>query len=121
MKRIFAAFILIPCLILISSCFLQKKHENVNLEVFNDLGPGKEWAIITEPYIAFYTEPAKTSVVSSHGRKADILEIQGKRIIIGKDKNTLWYEFEKGWLESSSIAVFSNKIQAEHASQKALE
>jgi len=120
MKKLF--FLLIcTCLLLCSSCFLKKQQEPVNLSIFNEIAAGKEWAIITEPYAAFYSEPSKTSLVKSHGRKADILELKGKRIITGSGKNVLWYEFEAGWLESNSVSVFSNKIQAENASQKALQ
>ncbi|HPX25274.1 MAG TPA: hypothetical protein PLG87_00600 [Treponemataceae bacterium] len=120
MKKLF--FLLISaCLLLCSSCFLKKQQEPVNLSIFNEIAAGKEWAIITEPYAAFYTEPSKTSPVKSHGRKADILELKGKRIITDPENHVLWYEFDKGWLESNSVMVFSNRIQAENASLKALQ
>lgn len=116
--------VLILCFLLVilaSSCFLQKKEQPVNLDIFSSVGSDVEWAMIIDPYAAFYEEPSKSSAVKSHGRRADILEVRGKRIVISNPKNIVWYEFEKGWLESSSISVYSNKLQAEHASQKALQ
>lgn len=120
MKKLYILLIS-TCLLMHSSCFLKKQPEPVNLSIFDEIAAGKEWAIITEPYAAFYTEPSKTSPVKSHGRKADILELKGKRIITDPENHVLWYEFDKGWLESNSVMVFSNRIQAENASLKALQ
>lgn len=91
------------------------------MDIFSGIGSGIEWAVINDPYAAFYAEPSKTSAIKSHGRRADVLEVKGKRIITDSQQHVLWYEFEKGWLESGSVTVYANKIQAEHASEKALQ
>ncbi len=115
-------FLLLLLLLLLSvSCSQSKKENSADLAVFNEIATGNEWAVISDPYAAFYSEPSKTSPVQSHGRKADVHEIQGKKIVVVEQSNEIWYEFEKGWLKSDSVCVYSNKIQAENASQKMMK
>ena len=79
------------------------------------LVPGIEWAVITEPYAAFRNEPGYENEVSSHGRRGDVLLVQGKKML--KEKNqknvyTLWYEFKQGWLDENTVKVYDNKFKA---------
>lgn len=121
MKKKFFVIVLMIVTSLLSSCFLFQKEQTVDLSVFENLSTSTQWCIITDPYASFFSEPSKTSAITTHGRKSDILNVIGKKIILNEDKKELWYEFDKGWLESSSIRVFSNKLQAQQESKKALK
>lgn len=113
--------LIVLCCLVLSSCFLKKQEDSINLSVFENIAPGNEWVMLTDPYAPFYAEPSKKSHVTSHGRKGDILELKGKKLLKESEKQVLWYEFENGWLDSNGVLIFSNKIQAENASKQALQ
>ncbi|MCR5764128.1 MAG: hypothetical protein K6G00_12180 [Treponema sp.] len=85
--------------------------------------PGKEWAVIKEPLVGLRETDSYESKVLNHVRRGDVLEVSGKRISTkknadGKKVSSVWYGFEKGWVESSAVTIYENRMQAENASQK---
>ena len=79
------------------------------------LAPDVQWAVVSEPYAAFKESKDWSASVIGHCRKGDILQIKGKSL---DSKNEVWYYFEQGWLHSSSVLVYSNRLRAQkYASQ----
>lgn len=106
---IFFSFLIIGC---------TKKNET---EIILDnseplaLAPDVQWAVVSEPYAAFKESKDWSASVIGHCRKGDVLQIKGKSL---DSKNEVWYYFEQGWLHSSSVLVYSNRLRAQkYASQ----
>ena len=79
------------------------------------LAPDVQWAVVSEPYAAFKESKDWSASVIGHCRKGDVLQIKGKSF---DSKNEVWYYFEQGWLHSSSVLVYSNRLRAQkYASQ----
>ena len=79
------------------------------------LAPDVQWAVVSEPYAAFKESKDWSASVIGHCRKGDVLQVKGKSL---DSKNEVWYYFEQGWLHSSSVLVYSNRLRAQkYASQ----
>lgn len=81
---------------------------------------GEQWAVISSPYIAYKETPISTSKIASHGRRGDIHQILGKKIVVSEDlkEKTIWYKLPDGWIEESSIYICNNQFQAKTAAKK---
>lgn len=99
--------------------FFSCKKNNGQLELQNlvleESSPRSEWALISDPYVASRKEASYESQTISSFRKGEIYEIKGNCTIIVDEKKELWYALENGWVSSSAVRVFSNKLQAEKA------
>lgn len=95
------------------------KKGNSQIEMQNlapqDLSPRIEWALISDPYVACRKEAGYESATIASFRKGEIYEIKGNCTIIVDEKKELWYALEDGWIPSSAVRVFSNKLKAEKA------
>ena len=108
-------------LIFICGVFFSCKKNNGQLELQNlspeDLSPRIEWALISDPYVACRKEAGYESQTVSSFRKGEIHEIKGNCTIIVDDTKELWYALGEGWVPSSAVKVYSNKLKAEKAKQ----
>ncbi len=101
-------------ILLIVAC---KKDEFVPIDVSttNNLAMSSQWAIITEPYVSYFSESDENSSIETYGRIGDVVEVIGTDI---GDNTKLWYKFEGGWLAEDSVQLYSNKLQAEFAAKE---
>lgn len=111
MKKITFALVLLISTLILFSCNT-KKEEAI---VFDDsyplaLAPDVSWAVITEPYVAFKKDMSWDAEVTTYCRKGEILQVIGTSV--DKQKQT-WYRFENGWVPSSSLSVYSNRLKAQ--------
>lgn len=114
-KKIFKIFALLFISVMICSC--NKNKDIVFDEKSADyLTPGVEWAVVTDPYAAYRTDAGFENTVSGEGRRGDIVLVIGKCFVNNKESSsegtTEWYKFEKGWLDSSVISLYDNKMKA---------
>ena len=79
------------------------------------LAPDVQWAVVSEPYAAFKESKDWSASVIGHCRKGDILQIKDKSL---DSKNEVWYYFEQGWLPSSSVLVYNNRLKAQKISNQ---
>ena len=79
------------------------------------LAPDVQWAVVSEPYAAFKESKDWSASVIGHCRKGDILQVKGKSL---DSKNEVWYYFEQGWLPSSSVLVYNNRLKAQKISNQ---
>jgi hypothetical protein len=78
---------------------------------------GVLWAVITEPYASFRETSNEASLVSAHGRRGDVERVVSRALIAaGQNKKpVVWYGFSKGWLNETSVIIYSNKLKAQKA------
>lgn len=72
------------------------------------LAPDVKWALVTEPYTAFKSEPNWESKTLSHCRKGDIIQILGK---VENDEG-VWYKFSSGFLPQEVLSIYQNRYKA---------
>ena len=112
MKKILLAVIAV---ILLSASFQsckQKKELEIVLPDSEESSTQDEWAVIQEPYAAFYDEPDENSGIAAHARLGDVLHVEGRRI---NDDRKLWIKFNHGWIQNEVVIIYSNKLKAESA------
>ncbi|MCH5291243.1 MAG: hypothetical protein J1D88_05705 [Treponema sp.] len=118
MKR-FLLCMLVP--LVLSGCF---KKKEIAFDSSDPLAllPDVQWAVVVQPYVAFRAEPGFEKQVQDHGRRGDIMQVQGKRLVKTESgpsgKITAWYEFEQGWLEDTVVSIYDNKLKAQTAASK---
>ena len=112
MKKILLAVIAV---ILLSASFQsckQKKELEIVLPDSEGSSTQDEWAVIQEPYAAFYDEPDENSGIAAHARLGDVLHVEGRRI---NDDRQIWIKFDHGWIPSSVVIIYSNELKARKA------
>lgn len=109
------ASLLFSCLIITVSC--KKNNGQLQMQDLSpeDLSPRIEWALISDPYVACHKEASYESPVIASFRKGEIYEIKGNCTIIVDETKEKWYALEEGWIPSSAVKVYSNKLKAEQA------
>ncbi|MFA6937152.1 MAG: hypothetical protein WCQ67_02850 [Treponema sp.] len=114
-NKIFKIFALLLICTIVCSC---NKNKDIVFDEKSDeyLTPGVEWAVVTDPYAAYRTNAGFENTVSGEGRRGDIVLVIGKCSVNNKgsssEETTEWYKFEKGWLDSSVISLYDNKMKA---------
>ena len=122
-KNIVSGFLLVLFSLLSAVTFFSCQKKDELKIVFDNsqplaLAPDVEWAVIIEPYAAYREEKGWTSDVAGHCRKGDILQIKGKSV---DSQSETWYFVENGWLPSSCLSVYSNRLKAQAVSKELLE
>ena len=120
MNRIFFTTLLILLLIFSTFSCSKNKTSNISFEQIPQISVGEKWAVISTPYIAYKETPTSNAKISSHGRRGDIHQISGKKIVVSEDlkEKTIWYKLPDGWIEESSIYIYNNQFQAQTAAKK---
>ncbi|MCR4790147.1 MAG: hypothetical protein K5839_03600 [Treponemataceae bacterium] len=89
------------------------------MDQISSMAYNERWAVITAPYTTFYENPEISNNSTKHGRKGDILKVEGKRIKpLGKNESEIWYKLEEGWVEEKNIYICRNQFQAREYSSK---
>ena len=117
--KIFLSFFAILMIFNFSSC-TKNKTSNISFEQIPQMSIGEQWAVISSPYIAYKETPVSTSKIANHGRRGDIHQILGKKIVVSEDlkEKTIWYKLPDGWIEENSIYICNNQLQAKTAAKK---
>jgi hypothetical protein len=74
------------------------------------------FALILEPYVSLRDQPGESGITVAHGRKGDIFEVTGKRIVQVDDKNVIWVNLGSGWVIAESVELYSSREKAQTAS-----
>ena len=119
MKKYLVLLFCAGLLIFASGC--KKTDDKVETVDFDNsypfaIAPDVDWAVVSEPYVGFRKEPSRDSATNSYCRKDEILQVTGFAI---NQEGEQWYLFEKGWIPSSSIVIYSNRYKAESAVKQA--
>lgn len=105
------------CLLILPVMSCKKNNGQLEMQPLapQDLSPRIDWVLISDPYVACHSEAGYESPVISSFRKGEIYEIKGNCTVIVDDSKELWYAIENGWIPSSAVKVYSNKLKAEKA------
>ena len=117
-KNVLFIFLILITFSIFTGC--EKQEETI---VFDDeyplaLSPSVNWAVVREPYAAYREECSWTSSVIGHCRRGEILQVVGSSIDADGDK---WCHFENGWLPSSCLNIYSNRLKAERVADILIE
>ena len=117
--RFFLSFFAILMIFSFSSC-TKNKTSNISFEQIPQISIGEKWAVISSPYIAYKETPTSSANIIAHGRRGDVHQILGKKILVSEDlkEKTIWYKLPDGWIEESSIYIYNNQFQAQTAAKK---
>ena len=102
-----------------SSC--SKNNGQLELQSLSpsELSPRIEWALISVPYVACRKDAGYEFSTIASFRKGEIHEIKGNRtVIVDEETKELWYALGDGWIPSSAVKVYSNKLKAEAAKKE---
>ena len=88
--------------------------------------PGIEWAVVTDSVAACREDAGFEHKVSQHARRGDVLMVTGKQLLNVKSsdgtvRTVVWYGFDRGWLVEDSLAIYTNRMNAQDAAAKLLE
>lgn len=114
-KGYFSLFCLVffLCIFCLSAC--SKRSNIIDLSSAPLLPVDSQWGVITDPYAIYRSEPNLSANPAGYGRRGDLHEIKGQRIISENKKQVIWYQFSAGWLPDTSIQVYSNELRAQAA------
>lgn len=114
MKKV---FILLLCCFVFISCSDKKKIDKIEFDNSYPLAlaPDISWALVTDPYASFRDDSDWEADTTSHVRKGAILQVIGKSI---DKKKIVWYKFDEGWLPSSCLTIYSNRMKAQTAANQ---
>ena len=106
--------VLILFLILLSTSCTKKQEEVIVFDTSEplSLAPDVEWALITDPYVAYRQTTDWNAEITGHCRRGEIIQVLSKSM--DKEK-TVWYEFEEGWLPQKCLKIYTNRYKAQTA------
>lgn len=112
MRNLLICLFLPVCTLLLFQGCTQKKETVIELPNSFKSPAIEDWAVIQEPYTAFYEEPSEFSGIASNARRGDVLKVEGRKIV---DKKHIWLKFERGWIQDSVVIIYSNELKARKA------
>ena len=77
-----------------------------------------EWALVVDPYALYRSEPSLSAPTAGYGRRGDLQEVQGRRIVTENKEQTLWLQFDLGWLPETSVQLYTNQLKAASAARE---
>ena len=107
---------IVSCVLCCGAC--TKKTGLIDLSTAPALPVNVQWAVIVDPYAIYRSEPSLSASSAGYGRRGDLQEITGKRIVTESKKQVIWYSFSSGWLPETSVQVHSNELKAQAAAQE---
>ena len=117
-KQKMKKLIFLALCVMFSSC----KRNNGQLELQQlapeALSPRIEWALVSDPYVACRKEAGYEFETIASFRKGELHEIKGNCTVLVDDTKELWYALGDGWVPSSAVKVYSNKLKAEKAKKE---
>lgn len=101
----------------LTGCSRVDREETVDLSLFETIQSDGEWAVISEPYVAYREFPDPSSNVMAHGRLGDISHVEGKSLVpdLKLNNSVIWYQFADGYVAENSVVIYSNRLKAQSA------
>ena len=112
MGRVPAAFALLAALCALPSCM--RKDQIFEFDTSDPYAFDIEtsWAVVTDPYAVCRADAGHEFSATGNFRKGDIRRVEGERSVKAGDRREVWYCLEDGWIPSSAVRVYSNKLKA---------
>lgn len=107
--------ILFSVLCLMTGC--KRRSAIIDLTEAPILQVDSQWALVLDPYAIYREEPGLEATATGYGRRGDLQELKGRRMITENKVTTTWYQFELGWLPETSVQIYSNQLKAATAAR----
>jgi hypothetical protein len=105
-------------LILAASC---SRHESIQSLVFPAtpiISSVERVALVVDPYVSMRDQPGETGITVAHGRRGEIYDVTGKKIVQRNRENSIWVNLGTGWVLASSVELFSSHEKAKKAAER---
>lgn len=116
LKGHLSLFCLIVCVFFFPAC--SKRSDIIDLSSAPLLPVDSQWGVITDPYAIYRSEPNLSAAPAGYGRRGDLHEIKGRRILSEDKTQVIWYQFSAGWLPETSVRIYSNELRAQAAAKE---
>jgi hypothetical protein len=68
--------------------------------------------LVLDPYISIRDQPGESGITVAHGRRGEIFNVTGKRIIRTEETENLWIQLENGWVPETAVRLYAGKEKA---------
>jgi len=105
-------------IVLSVSCSQHNSIKSIILPSTSIISTAERFALVIDPYISMRDQPGENGITVSHGRRGEIFEITGKKILKAGYDTVLWVNLGSGWVVSNSVEFYSSKDKAKTASAR---
>lgn len=103
---------LIPCL---AACSASDRIGSIKFPSTPVISTEDSVVLVLDPYISIRDQPGESGITVAHGRRGEIFDVIGKKVVVdGKDK-TVWIHLENGWVEERSVSLYPGRDKAQRA------
>lgn len=117
MKRLAAVFLFFIFLSLLS-CSREDPLQTLDLPPDSAMNDANRFALIIETYVSLLDKPGSDGITVSHARKLDVFPVEGLEIVKEDEEQILWVNLGKGWIQRSSVQLYSSKEKVLTAAKK---
>ncbi|MBQ7367834.1 MAG: hypothetical protein IJW57_11515 [Spirochaetaceae bacterium] len=117
----FPAARLLVCILFSALCLMtgcKRRSAIIDLTEAPILQVDSQWALVLDPYAIYREEPGLAATATGYGRRGDLQELKGLRIMTENKVTTIWYQFDSGWLPETSVQIYSNQLKAATAARE---
>lgn len=108
------------CILFVALCLMtgcKRRSAIIDLTEAPLLQVDSQWALVLDPYAIYREEPGLAAKATGYGRRGDLQELKGRRMMTENKVTTTWYQFELGWLPETSVQIYSNQLKAATAAR----
>lgn len=116
--RLFSLLCLLPGALSLASCARNVSLKTLDLPSTPIISTNERFALVLDPYISLRDQPGESGITVSHGRRGEIYEVTGKRIVENGKDNTVWVNIGNGWVIAASVELYSSREKALTASSR---
>jgi len=117
-KKYILAFFCVGLIILFVSC---ERHNTISTLILPStpiISTVDRFALVIDPYISLRDQPGENGITVAHGRRGEIYEITGKKIIKTGHDTIPWVNLGAGWVIAKSVELYSSHDKAKNASER---
>jgi hypothetical protein len=120
MKRwnVFFSCILMAAALFCVSCAKNTSLGTLELPSTPVVSTSDRYALVLDPYISLRDQPGTQGVTVAHGRRGEIYEVTGKKIVETQNDNEVWVNLGSGWVTTQAVELYSSREKAETAAAR---
>lgn len=112
------SIVLLALLIVVVSCSGESPLQTLILPSDSAMNDANRFALVIETYVSLRDKPGEDGITIAHARRLDIFQVEGIEIIKEDGDQTLWVNLGKGWIQRSSVQLYSSKEKVLTAAKK---
>ncbi|HNY22168.1 MAG TPA: hypothetical protein PKO22_08480 [Treponemataceae bacterium] len=103
-----------PCVSLIS-CSAAGRLGSIKFPSTPVISTEDSVVLVLDPYISIRDQPGENGITVAHGRRGEIFDVVGKKVLIDGKEKTVWIHLKDGWVDERSVSLFSGRDKAQKA------